>query len=289
MFKRIFVATIASALTSTAVLAADLPVKAPAVAVAPATWTGFYIGGEGGYAWSNRSDSWIGNDPVSSFLSTASSPLLIPFAGQQPLANPYHVNRNGWVGGLELGYNWQVNPRWVVGVEADFNGSNFRGAGGSTAVLSSTTNTSLATRQASDWYDTARVRIGWLAAPNLLIFGTGGVAYGEMRDTATLAFTSASPGSVSAGAGGFGIACQVNAACYSGSSSGTNVGWTAGGGVEWMLDRHWSAKVEYQFVDLGSATVLAVSTKPLIGTPSSFNVVLKDQMNVVRAGVNYKF
>ncbi len=272
-----------------AAFAADLPMKAPAAPVAPSSWTGFYLGAEVGYGWSNNADNWMPNDPVSSYFSTASSPLLTPFAGQQPLGNPYDVRRSGLVGGLEAGYNWQVDPRWVLGVEADLNGANVRGTGGSTAVLSSTTNTNLSTSQTIDWYATARGRVGWLAMPNLMIFGTGGLAYGQTRQSSTLTFVSGNPGSVGAGAGGFVVSCQVNLACYSGSSANNNMGWTAGGGVEWMFDRHWSAKVEYQFVDLGSSTVLAVSTKALIGLQSTFNVVFKDQLNVVRAGVNYKF
>jgi outer membrane immunogenic protein len=252
-------------------------------------WTGFYVGAEVGYGWSDRSDNWVPNDPVASFFSTAASPLLVPFAGQQPFANPYAVTRSGAVGGLEAGYNWQVNPRWVLGIEADLNGSNFRGTGGGTSVFSPTTNISLSTSEAIDWYDTVRGRVGWLATPDLLIFGTGGLAYGQTHNSATQTFVSALPGTTGAGAGGFVVTCVVNTACYAGSSVATNVGWTAGGGMEWMFDRHWSAKVEYQFVDLGSQTVFAPAPKALIGAVSSFNVNFKDQLNVVRVGVNYRF
>jgi outer membrane immunogenic protein len=289
MLKRIFVATIATALTSSAVLAADLPVKAPPAPMSAPGWTGFYIGGEVGYGWSNSADNWLPNDPVSSFFSTASSPLLVPFAGQQPLANPYNVKRNGLVGGFEAGYNWQVDPRWVVGLEADLNGANVRGSGSSTSVLSNTTNINLSTMQTTDWYDTVRGRIGWLVTPNVMVFGTGGWAYGQTRQSATFTFVSQLAGTTGAGAGGFVVTCTNNAPCYSGSSTATNSGWTAGGGVEWMFDRHWSAKIEYQLVDLGSTTVFAPAPKALFGAVSSYNVVFRDQLNVVRAGVNYKF
>jgi outer membrane immunogenic protein len=289
MLKRIFLATIASALTSTAVFSADLPVKAPLASMTPPSWTGFYIGGELGYAWSNRPDNWMPNDPVSSFFSAAASPLLVPFAGQQPLASPYNVKRSGLVGGLEAGYNWQVDPRWVAGIEADFNGANFRGWGSSSSVLSSTTNINLNTSETTDWYDTIRGRIGWLATPNLMIFGTGGWAYGQTRQSATFTFASPLVGTTGAGAGGFVVTCTNNASCYSGSSTANNSGWTAGGGVEWMFDRHWSAKIEYQFVDLGSTTVFTPAPKALIGAVSSYNVIFKDQLNVIRVGVNYRF
>lgn len=280
---------VAALCLSSAAFAADLPVKARPAPVAIPTWTGFYVGGEVGYGWSDRSDNWMPNDPVSSFFSTASSPLLLPFAGQQPLANPYAVMRRGVAGGVDAGYNWQVDPRWVLGIEADLNGANFRGTGGGTSVLSATTNINLSTSQAIDWYDTVRGRIGWLATPNLMVFATGGLAYGQTRNSATLTFVSPLPGSTGAGAGGFVVTCLVNTACYSGASMATNAGWTAGGGMEWMFDRHWTAKVEYQFVDLGSQTLLAAAPKALFGAVSSFNVNFKDQLNVIRVGMNYRF
>jgi len=66
-------------------------------------------------------------------------------------------------------------------------------------------------------------------------------------------------------------------------------GWSAGGGIEWLLDRHWSAKIEYQFVDLGTQTVRVTAldaSSPVPGTvPASFNAAIRDQFNVVRGGL----
>ena len=64
---------------------------------------------------------------------------------------------------------------------------------------------------------------------------------------------------------------------------------TAGGGAEWLLDEHWSAKIEYQFIDLGTEMVLvtALVAPPLI--PASINAAFRDQFNVVRLGLNYRF
>jgi outer membrane immunogenic protein len=78
--------------------------------------------------------------------------------------------------------------------------------------------------------------------------------------------------------------------CFAGSTSTVRTGWTAGGGVEWLLDRHWSAKIEYQFVDLGTQTVRATALVPNTGdSASSFNAAIRDQFNVVRVGLNYRF
>ena len=77
--------------------------------------------------------------------------------------------------------------------------------------------------------------------------------------------------------------------CFAGSSSAIRTGWTAGGGAEWLLDQHWSAKIEYQFVDLGTETVRVVALLAPTGLPASFNAAFRDQFNVVRVGLNYRF
>jgi outer membrane immunogenic protein len=77
--------------------------------------------------------------------------------------------------------------------------------------------------------------------------------------------------------------------CFAGSSSAIRTGWTAGGGAEWLLDQHWSAKIEYQFVDLGTETVRVAALLSPTGVPASFNAAFRDQFNVVRLGLNYRF
>ena len=89
---------------------------------------------------------------------------------------------------------------------------------------------------------------------------------------------------------GFGAICTSGVICFAGSSSEIRTGWTAGGGVEWLLDQHWSAKIEYQFVDLGTETVRITALVPFAETtPASFNAAFHDRFNVVRLGLNYRF
>jgi|SRR5215470_9284760 len=96
--------------------AADLPRKAP-IAPAPVvpSWTGFYVGANLGYGWTgDRSTVISGNDPDAElFLTTA-----------RPSAQPPPLNSNGLIGGLQLGYNYQFAPSWLVGIETDFQGSD---------------------------------------------------------------------------------------------------------------------------------------------------------------------
>ena len=87
--------------------AADLPVKAPIYTKAPImvpmyNWTGFYIGLNAGYSWGRQE-----ND------------LVVTATGATLFSNSDHLN--GFIGGGQIGYNWQVN-QWVFGLEADFKG-----------------------------------------------------------------------------------------------------------------------------------------------------------------------
>ena len=125
-----------------------------------------------------------------------------------------------------------------------------------------------------------RGRIGWLATPNLLLFGTGGFAYGKVAGSANY-LTSGNPAAFFPLAGVWAI-CTSGVICFAGSSSEIRTGWTAGGGVEWLLDQHWSTKIEYQFVDLGAETVRITALVSFAETtPASFNAAFHDRFNVV--------
>jgi outer membrane immunogenic protein len=144
------------------------------------------------------------------------------------------------------------------------------GTNSATAVLTAggVITQTVTAQQETDWFGTVRGRLGWLATPNLLLFGTGGFAYGRVSDSANWAANA--PAGVVFGIGivgnGVGLTCGVtgpaSTICFAGNSSGTRTGWTAGGGLEWLLDQHWSAKIEYLFVDLGTNTVTVVSLFP---------------------------
>jgi outer membrane immunogenic protein len=254
-----------------------MAVKAPEPAPAP-TWTGFYGGIQFGGGWSDEAVNYSPNDPLAVEILSGSLFTSLAVAS-------YRVPQNGPVGGVESGYNWQWS-NWLLGVEADFSLAGMSGhASGTTVPFSGGTVTTTA-EQDTDWYGTVRGRLGWLATPNLLLFGTGGFAYGRVADSAN--YAQSFPTGV--GTSGFVANCLgAPAPCFTGSSSAINTGWTAGGGVEYLLDQHWSAKIEYQFVDLGTATPCTDANCGFTGTPSSFNAAFRDQFNVVRLGLNYRF
>jgi outer membrane immunogenic protein len=292
--KKLATAIAAIALIGTAAFAADMAVKAPPPAPAPVpTWTGFYGGIEFGGGWSDEAVNLSPNDTFAAGLLSGSLAPSIILTGQQPLPNGIRVPQSGPVGGFEAGYNWQAGSNWLLGLEADFSFAGMNGAASGTSFFVATpftTQTQTTTaQQSTDWYGTVRGRVGWLATPNLLLFGTGGFAYGRVTDSANVTFTG--PLFEITFPNGLGFSCVSGLPCFSGSSSAIRTGWTAGGGLEWLLDQHWSAKIEYQFINLGTETVkltaLAVNAPVLI--PASFNAAFRDQFNVVRLGLNYRF
>jgi outer membrane immunogenic protein len=232
---------------TSAALAADLPVytKAPVKPTPVFNWTGFYVGASAGFTWSN-------SDPVNS--STTNLSALAGLNGDVGSAvatqgtGSTSPKSDGFLGGGQIGYNWQA-ARYVYGLEADLRGfggsqgsgtiSNVGTVPGAFTVISSTGV--ITSTKTLDYLGTVRGRFGFLGSPNLLLYGTGGFAYGGVSTgtsiVETLGFTDTT--------GTFGS---------SGRWSGVRAGWTAGAGAEWMFAPNWSAKVEYRYYDLGTAT-----------------------------------
>jgi outer membrane immunogenic protein len=116
---------------------------------------------------------------------------------------------SGVSGGVQAGYNWQSGP-FVFGVEGDIQAT---GADDTFAPW----------KFSNPWFGTVRGRAGY-AFNNIYLYGTGGLAFGELRGET------------------FGL-----------SETHTNAGWTVGAGAEFGLFQNWTAKVEYLYVDLGSS------------------------------------
>jgi outer membrane immunogenic protein len=287
------IAIAAIALIGTPAFAADMAVKAPPPAPAPVpTWTGFYGGIQFGGAWNNETVSSSPNDPVAAALLSGAFGI----SGQQPVVTSFRLNQSGWAGGADAGYNWQVT-NWLVGIETDFSGTSLSGQASGTSILqgppAEVFTQSINAQTSTDWYGTVRGRLGWLATPSLLLFGTGGFAYGRVGDSANYTFNGAAGPHLFGADPSFSFFCSSNNPCFAGSSSSIRTGWIAGGGLEWLLDPHWSFKVGYQFVDLATDTVrvsaVSVNAVPAGTVPSSFNAVFHDSFNVVRVGLNYQF
>jgi outer membrane immunogenic protein len=282
---RLIAASIAMVGLGSSALAADLYTKAP-----PApyymSWTGFYAGVDVGYGWSDPTVTPTGNDPLAVSLVTGHTGNR----GDQPVA-PVSFNNKGAFGGGQIGYNWQLNRNWLVGLETDFNASDIKGQGNSVSVVDVGGITQqLSASQNIDWFGTVRARAGWLATDALLLYGTGGFAYGKVEERVNYGFNPAVI--VTQGAQQFSCPGAFGQCVY-GTSDRIATGWTAGGGAEYRVPgTSASFKVEYLFVDLGKGN--AVTANALNVTPgatgSSISAAYSEtQFHTVKLGLNWHF
>lgn len=263
-----------AAVSAGAAVAADLPqayrppVKA-VVAPAPVlTWTGFYIGGNVGYGWDNRSTD---------ISATSTDPALAPALAAILAAGSYPASLSpsakGAIGGGQVGYNWQVASQGLIGLEADLQASGIKGSASQILSPAGFDTTSTGVTRSIDWFGTVRGRLGVLVTPQWLLYATGGFAYGQANSSFTT--TDLTGGCVAQGT-----------LCAAGSSSGIRTGWTAGAGAEAMLTPNWSVKAEYLYVDLGSST-LSIPSSTI--SPIVFSASTSYREQIARVGVNYHF
>lgn len=241
--------------------AADLPIKAPIYTPAAAptwSWTGFYFGANAGYG--------IGRDP-------GGFDIVIPGTVFAPTPERFTYSPAGAIGGVQAGYNWQFDPHWVAGIEADLQASS---QGDSFTCVQQCLNVpaiavlnGTPVSQRLKWFDTARGRLGWTDGPALW-YATGGLAVGDLRTSITTIQQGGTP-----------LSLDFN---------DTEVGWAAGGGLEYRLLGNWTAKAEYLYMSLGSVShAFAYNNNGVAGFPTQNFYYSHVHDSIVRLGVNYKF
>ena len=252
--KKLLIAGVALALISATAFApasaADLP-PAPTPAKAPVyvpppvyNWTGFYIGGHIGGAWTSQE-----------------STELAPGTPAFPTGTAFNTNNlSGFLGGVQGGFNWQPGNNFVIGVEGEYSWADVSGTASTTSAGGGFNST--VTAKTKD-FALATARIGY-AADNWLFFAKGGGAWGQ----------GSSSGTGTLG----GVPFDTT------TSSSNRSGWVAGVGVEWGFAPNWSAKFEYNHIDFGSTNVAILSSVSGISNVSS-----SEKVDVVKAGVNYRF
>jgi len=260
------IAAIAS-LAATGAFAADLPVKAPVYKAPPPVfnWTGFYAGGNLGYSAGHANNSTT----IDRFLTG------LPLPGVLNGINGASNAADGLIGGGQIGYNWQIT-NWLVGLEADIQASGERGSSAITCLGCSDDGSSIVTSldQNLKWFGTFRGRAGILASPDLFLYATGGLAYGDVSVT----------GTASGNFNGLTVALP--------SISSTRAGWTVGVGAEWHVVDAWSFKLEYLYMDLGTVNGGPVGLTGIlvpVRTEAGLSYSSHFTDNIVRAGVNYHF
>jgi outer membrane immunogenic protein len=267
-----------TAVGTVAAQAADLPTRkeapAPIFVPPPFTWTGFYVGVNAGGIWPS------GGRSASIFDPNAGIDGAFINAG---FPGGLGSKSAGFIGGGQAGYNWQTGA-FVLGVETDFDGTTLSKSFnniGSPFVGSFATREHLGGdfftvngKNSLTWLGTTRGRVGYVVTPDnrLMIYGTGGVAYGGGNSQFT-AFDNTT--------GSF----------WNGNPSSSRVGWTIGGGVEYAVTNNITIKGEYLYADLGSSHFNSIGNAASAIAFPGVSVAGKIDYNasIFRAGVNYKF
>jgi outer membrane immunogenic protein len=228
-------------LTATGAWAADLPMKAPVKApIAPQefSWTGCFAGVHAGGA--------VSDDKIRSSGDFSSA---------------------GFIGGGQIGCDYQFTSAWVVGVEGRTAWSSLtsRTAGSGVELATGLTFPTQFT-VSNDFLASATARLGYSFAGDWLLYARGGAAW--TREKSDIVYTPP----------GFGFVVDPRATT-------TETGWTAGAGLDWAFASHWSTNLEYNYYDFGANDFHL--TDPV--TRATFTGNLKDRIHTVTVGLNYRF
>jgi outer membrane immunogenic protein len=215
--------------------------KAPPVEV-PFSWTGFYLGGNLGAGWQN-------------------SNLTDRFG-------LFHFNSNNnatFVGGGQVGANYEFGGNWVVGIEGDF---DWFANNNNSVTVTGPLGTTVQGSNNGRWLTTLTGRLGY-AYDRVLFYGKGGGAW--------------------VGSNNFTVTNVVTGASASFSNNNTNTGWTAGAGVEWAFTTNWTARLEYDYVGLNSRSFTIPVGFPVGVAGDVFTTRNNRNVQMVTVGVNYLF
>lgn len=252
--------------------AADAVVEDVIIAAPDFTWTGFYLGLNAGYSWGDF-------DQTATLAPYASGPLS--FGG---FSGDYEADADGASGGAQAGYNWQVD-RFVFGFEADIQAANIESNVTGSEILEVETPgvpvnlaTTVSSQTEVEWFGTARLRAGFAPTERLLVYGTGGFAFGRTKSTSSLT------GVIDPG----GFLQTTILDNETATSSDTRTGWAAGAGAEFAIDGNWSVKGEYLYTDLGDEEIFSYADE-VFGAPVSAGLSSDVRFHTVRIGLNYRF
>lgn len=252
--KTTLIAGVAVGLLSTGALAADLPMQAapPAPLVPVFTWSGAYVGVNAGYAGDGYG-----------------YPFTITQGGTTITSANRSLTSSGPMGGGQVGYNFAVpniglpyEGGLVVGGEADLDAANI---GGNTRILGSALTTagagSASAGTTTSLFGTTRGRLG-LSFGRLLLFGTGGYAYAEARTS---------------------VYGKVGTGSFTATNSVSHSGAVFGGGAEYLMTEHLTARIEFLHAELNAQNIAA-------GVSGAERYVIGERpgYNIVRAGLSYK-
>jgi outer membrane immunogenic protein len=275
MNKLLLAATVALTLfAASAAKAADMALPTRAPIEPPFSWTGFYLGanGGGGSAWSH-------------FRGTQTTPF-------GPTAFCCGFGLAGDVLGGQAGFNYEFPSQWVIGIEGDGDWTNISRSSSSCSIFTGGAFTGSTAGCATNnvtlnSFETVRGRLGYAFntgstfSPSVLMYGTGGWAWGQLSGNGTTTC--------------LGVLCPGASVPFTGGTASFNDtanGWTAGAGLEFAFARHWTARLEFlhlQFNNVGT-NFSTTTVSPVLGTGTATTHISSNvNVDVVRFGVNYLF
>jgi outer membrane immunogenic protein len=226
------------------------------------SWTGLYAGINAGYAEGSEDARFVSDN-----LGGGFGGLIGTFVPSQ-----MSLGDKGILGGGQIGYNWRASPSMVLGIEADMDWASISGVNSFTDSVFNALNTTA--EKHIDSIGTLRARLGFLATPGLLLYGTGGLAWGDT----SLKVTTIELGPF--------LNCTPNPVCR-GESSGLAVGWTLGGGYELAIGHGITWKTEYLYADLGSRS--ATLSDPNLAPGNLYRGTTDFHEQIIRTGINFAF
>lgn len=254
------------------------------------TFTGFYLGINAGY-W------WTPGNPVNTTGTVTFINPVFP-VGASDIANALatvgsnaiSANNSGFIGGGQVGYDYQFASSFVVGLEADIDGLTQSNSSNTANKIVALVNfpeqykTSILANEKINYLGTVRARLGYLVVPTFLVYASGGFGYGGVSvNTAVTANES------------------LGTAIYPTVSAQNNVnqtltGWCAGAGGEWMFYPHLSAKIEYLYYGLGTLSnnlvltqILNTAIPPTTWGAASVHSSTNVTAETITVGLNYRF
>jgi len=255
-------------------------------------WTGWYAGLNVGMGWAGDRVHTTGSNSHFCPPGSCGHAQDAAQASIQGVTGAFNVSNQALLGG-QLGYNWPLADRWIIGVQADLQfpaGNNSHHTHNSVDAVSGFAGHSVATAMTVtkkiDYLGTLSGRLGYLVTPTIAVVGTAGLGYGHIKST-----TNINQNFI----GYFGGVADH----WTSSSSASKMlgGWTAGGSVEWQFAPKWVMSFGYLYYNLGKVThngQLIVPTT--VGSPPDPYYFINDvetttryNGNIVRLALNYQF
>lgn len=239
---------------------ANSPAPPPAISY---NWTGGYVGGHIGWGRGRANTTFTPLPNATQFIDMTPTTL--------------RPDPSGFNGGAQAGYNWQTG-HFVFGGEADISWSRMSGTRTVTPIIKNNGTPFpgagfLVAHQDTKWFGTVRPRAG-IAFDRVLLYGTGGLAFGHVNYSANSDFRP-------------GVPTQILFFQYPASLSKTKTGWTVGGGAEVGISKHWSWKVEYLYYDLRKESLTANPVP--VNPPFQVAYTWETKAHTFNTGINFRF